>query len=78
MNKYIDSIKIDIDNFTKLYIGWEAKHKFRCKTRGDNSSIADYIFVFCKDIKTILLYEDVDDEDEIQIRKLLDQIKATI
>jgi len=56
---------------TAKVIGWEAKHRFRCKTRGGNSTIGDYRYVLDKDFKKVLLQEDTDDEDESAIRDVL-------
>lgn len=56
---------------TAKVIGWEAKHRFRCKTRGGNPTIGDYRYVLDKDFKKVLLQEDTDDEDESAIRDVL-------
>lgn len=56
---------------TAKVIGWEAKHRFRCKTRGGNSTIGDFRYVLDKDFKKVLLQEDTDDEDESAIRDVL-------
>ncbi|WP_455524175.1 hypothetical protein [Porphyromonas endodontalis] len=61
---------------TAKVIGWEAKHRFRCKTRGGNSTIGDYRYVFDKDFKTIFLEEDLDGEDESAIRDALNGVVA--
>lgn len=49
---------------TSKFIGWEVFHRFRCKTRGGNSTIADYRYIIDKDFKKILLREDIEDEDD--------------
>lgn len=56
---------------TAKVIGWEVKHRFRCKTKGGNSTIADYRYVLDKDFKNTILQEDIDDEDDISIRAAL-------
>ena len=56
---------------TAKVIGWEVKHRFRCKTKGGNSTIADYRYVLDKDFKNTILQEDIDDEDDISIRDAL-------
>jgi hypothetical protein len=71
---YQDSIKIEVSNFTKTFIGWQANHKFRCKTKGGSSSLADYIYVFDKEFKKILYYEDTDDEKVKTAKKLIDEM----
>ena len=53
---------------TAKVIGWEVKHRFRCKTKGGNSTIANYRYVLDKDFKNTILREDIDDEDDILIR----------
>ena len=62
-----DIAKLD----TTKVIGWEVKHRFRCKTKGGNSTIADYRYVFDMDFKHVILKEDKDDEDESRIRDVL-------
>ena len=59
---------------TAKVIGWEAKHRFRCKTKGGNSTIGDYRYVLDKDFKNVILQEDVDDEDETAIRDVLKSV----
>ena len=56
---------------TAKVIGWEVKHRFRCKTKGGNSTIADYRYVLDKDFKNTILQEDIDDEDDKSIRAAL-------
>lgn len=55
-----DSIKC-LD--TVKMIGWEVKHRFRCKTRGGQSAIADYRYIFDKKFENVILREDMDDDD---------------
>lgn len=55
-----DSIK-DLDE--KKVIGWEIKHRFRCKTRGGQNTIADYRYVVDPDFKIVYFCEDLDDDD---------------
>ena len=56
---------------TAKVIGWEVKHRFRCKTKGGNSTIANYRYVLDKDFKNTILQEDIDDEDDIFIRTFI-------
>lgn len=58
---------------TAKVIGWEAKHRFRCKTKGGNSTIGDYRYVLDKDFKNTILQEDMDD-DESSIRNVLKSV----
>lgn len=52
-------------------IGWEVKHRFRCKTRGGHSTIADYRYIVDKDFKTILFQEDMDSDDYSRVRGII-------
>lgn len=61
--KNLDSAKI---------IGWEVKHRFRCKTRGGSSTIADYRYVMDKKFKTIIFHEDMDSDDFSRVREIID------
>ena len=61
---------------TTKVIGWEAKHRFRCKTRGGNSTIGDYRYILDKDFKTVILQEDTDDDDDSAIREVLKSVVA--
>lgn len=55
-------------------IGWEVSHKFRCKTKGGYSTIGNYRFVIDKDFKSILIDEDIDDEDNQFIRSAMETV----
>ncbi len=46
----------------KKIIGWEVRHRFRCKTRGGHASIGDYRYIISEDFKEILWQEDTDAE----------------
>ncbi|MBD5196246.1 MAG: hypothetical protein HDS89_02205 [Bacteroidales bacterium] len=54
------------DSISKLdkskVIGWDVKHRFRCKTRGGSSTIGDYRYVISPDFKKIIFYEDTDEK----------------
>ena len=52
-------------------IGWEVKHRFRCKTRGGQASIGDYRYVIANNFKKVLLREDMDDEDDKRARSMI-------
>ena len=62
----IDSAKV---------IGWEVQHRFRCKTKGGHSAIADYRYILDKDLQTILISEDMDDENSKTLRILVTYIQ---
>ena len=68
-------MKEEIDKFNPSFCGFQAKHKFRCKTKGGNSAIANYLYIIDAKFKTILSVSDLDDEDELKIRKLIDEAK---
>jgi len=59
---------------TTKVIGWEVSHRFRCKTRGGNSTIADYRYIIDKDFKTVLLREDTEDKDDKWTREALETV----
>lgn len=63
-----DSLKT-IDT-TKI-VGWEVTHRFRCKTKGGQSTLEDYRYVIDKDFKKIILQEDMDDESYEKIREIV-------
>lgn len=64
-----DSIE-DLDGSKQ--IGWDVKHRFRCKTRGGQATIGDYRYVLSMDFKTVLLREDIDDDDYKQARDVIE------
>lgn len=51
---------------TAKVIGWEARHRFRCRTKGGDPTIVDYRYVLDKDFKTIILQEDTDEETAVR------------
>ncbi|WP_288370350.1 hypothetical protein [uncultured Algoriphagus sp.] len=69
---YKDSIKSAAEFFQKEFIGWEAKHKFRCKTKGGMPDIADYVYIIDPTMKEIIYSEDVNDEELIQLRETIE------
>ncbi len=64
-----DSIKY-LDN--KKVIGWEIKHRFRCKTKGGQNTIADYRYVVDPDFEIVYFCEDTDDNDYKQAREVIE------
>lgn len=53
---------------TTRVVGWEVKHRFRCKTKGGSPDIGDYRYVLDKDFKKIIIQEDTDDDEMLAIR----------
>lgn len=68
-----DSIKDRARFIKKDFCGWKATHKFRCKTKGGSPDIGNYEYIFDKDLKSIINKVDLDDEDYIKIKKLIDE-----
>ena len=70
-NKYIESsnrveelqkiIKTLCDEYVPVSV-LRASHKFRCKNKGGNYDIANYTYIFDKDLKDILFYSAEKDE----------------
>lgn len=56
---------------TEKIVGWEVKHRFRCKTKGGYSTIGDYRYVMDEDFKKVLIHEDMDDDDSKDIRDMI-------
>lgn len=61
-----DTKKIISKLDTSKVIGWEVKHRFRCKTKGGNSTLADYRYVLDKDFQKVILCEDLDDDSDVR------------
>ena len=71
VNVHMDSIKLLSSNFKSEFYGWKATHKFRCKTKGGNFDLGNYIYVFDKKMKSIIYKEDLDDNDNAKISGLI-------
>lgn len=85
VNDYIDKINSTLEVTNSIYkkikkrnieighnfIGWKAQHKFRCKTKGGNFDLGDYIYVFDKDIKSIIFKEDLDNDSNNKLKGLI-------
>lgn len=69
-----DSIKTLASQFSPTRIGWEVKHKFRCKNRGGNYSLGDYIYIIDNKFSKIISKYDMDDDDESDIRERIDVV----
>lgn len=81
---YLEMIKAESDtikslakknNNKKIFNGWKVIHKFRCKTKGGDPTIGNYIYIFDKDMENIIYQEDTEDED---LNKAKDLIKEAI
>ena len=60
----IDSIKCIKEKLDTIeIIGWEVRHKFRCKSKGGYASIGDYKYVIDKEFEKIIFEIDTDDEN---------------
>lgn len=73
INLHTDTIKQLSEVFRPEFYGWKATHKFRCKTKGGDSEIGNYIYIFDKDIKTIIYKEDQEDESLPKIKSLIEE-----
>lgn len=71
MNTEGDSIRMLSKDIIPDFYGWKITHKFRCKTKGGNSTIGNYIYIFDKKIKNIMYKEDTEDEDLIKAKSLI-------
>lgn len=69
---YEDSIKLHVTNFQPQPIGWEVTHKFRCKSKGGNSLIGNYVYLVDSKFTQIMDRFDMDDSDETAIRERID------
>lgn len=69
---YKGSIKLQVANFQPQQIGWEITHKFRCKNKGGNSMIANYVYIIDPKFTKIISQFDMDDEGETSIRERID------
>lgn len=55
------------------FYGWRVTHKFRCKTKGGNFDLGNYVYVFDKEMKSIIYKEDLDDDNNDKIKNLIDE-----
>lgn len=72
-NLQMDTIKQLSKKFEPKFYGWKATHKFRCKTKGGNPDIGNYIYVFDEKMKNIIYQENQDDESLPKIKNLIDE-----
>jgi len=71
MNAQSDTIKQLAQNIKPEFYGWKVTHKFRCKTKGGNSTIGNYIYYFDRNVKNIIYQEDTEDEDLAKVKNLI-------
>lgn len=72
-----DTIRTLSNAITPDFYGWKVTHKFRCKTKGGQSTIGNYVYIFDKNVKTILYKEDTESEDVIQAKKIIKEALET-
>ena len=65
------NIKNRNDKIGHSFIGWQAKHKFRCKTKGGNFDLGNYLYVFDKKISQIVSVNDLDNKDTHQLSGII-------
>ena len=85
IENYLETVTISIEQLNKLYakikdrnssiertfIGWQANHRFRCKTKGGNFDLGNYSYVVNKDVSLILYTEDLDSEDSDSLKGII-------
>ena len=59
VNGYTDSIRNASVGFKPEFCGWRVKHRFRCKTKGGNFDLGDYIYIVDKRVTKIIYKEDL-------------------
>ena len=76
VESYRDSLVGLSDTLQDSFIGWQVTHDFRCKTKGGNPDIGHYVFVMDKDLKTIISKKDLSDDDEKEMKSIIDESLA--
>lgn len=71
INAHYDTIRQVAQNINPDFYGWKVTHKFRCKTKGGNSTLGTYIYIFDKKIKNIIYKEDTEDEELTTVKGLI-------
>lgn len=69
---YEDSIKLLVADFQPQKTGWEVTHKFRCKNKGGNFTIGNYVYIMDPKFSKITDQFDMDDEAEVSLRERID------
>lgn len=73
MDSCTDTISLLVKEFSPEFIGWEVKHKFRCKSKGGQALLENYIFIMDEKMTEITHIEDTEDKKIIQIREAIDK-----
>ena len=68
-----DTIAMNVKTFKPECQGWQATHKFRCKSKGGSSLLSTHIYVFDPKMKQILYSYDTEDEDLTKAHDIIDQ-----
>lgn len=71
-----DTITMHAKAFNPEFQGWQATHKFRCKSKGGSSLLSTHIYVFDPKMKQILYSYDTEDEDLTKAHDIIDQALA--
>lgn len=73
MGELSDSIKVKKGTLSiHEFIGWKVNHKFRSKNKEGNFVISDQIYIFDKEMKEIIDEYDLQDNDQMKSRVLID------
>lgn len=75
MNESMLLIKGKIEKFEPSYIGFQAKHKFRCKSKGGNFTIGNYLYIIDDKFDKIISVIDLDDDENEEMKKIIDEAK---
>lgn len=67
-----DTIAMNIKTFKPEFQGWQATHKFRCKSKGGNSLLSTHIYVFDPQMKRIIYSYDTEDENLKKAHDIID------
>lgn len=68
------NIAKSIIDFKPVFDGWKATHKFRCKTKGGNYDIGNYVYYFDVKMKEILDYDDIDSDNHKTIINIINEV----
>ena len=73
INDYYDLIRERAETFQNDFIGWQAIHRYRTKTRGGHFDIGDNLYIIDPDLEKIIYQESLDDEELRSLRNLIDE-----
>ena len=71
INAESDTIQQLAQNIKPTFWGWKATHKFRCKNKGGDPSIGNWVYYFDEKMKRVVYNEDTEDEDLIKVKGLI-------